>query len=135
MVTRALVIALALVASCFVDRRSGDFECERTSDCDGIDGAPRACNNNVCVRVDCPDDCDSCSGTTCIVNCTNATKCADFECPNGFACAFNCTQDCRNLECDDGCVVQCSANADCGPIDCGAGETCACNESGNGTCL
>jgi hypothetical protein len=139
-VTRWLVIALAaaaLAASCFVDRRSSEFECETDADCADIAGGSRECNGNkLCVVVDCPDICDSCTGdNVCNITCNNASKCSNLDCPNNFSCSLSCSQDCKNLECDDGCTVMCSANADCGPIDCGVNETCNCTATGNGTCL
>jgi hypothetical protein len=136
-VKRWLVLALfALAASCFIDRRSGDFECETDDDCAGLGGDPRECNNDkVCVVVECPSICDSCNGNVCNITCNNAAKCTNLDCPRDFSCVLACSQDCRNLECDDGCTVTCSANADCGPIDCGLNETCKCTATGNGTCL
>ena len=138
--TRSLVLAVAmmlLAMSCLIDRRSSELECDVDADCADIPGTARECNDGVCLPVFCPSICDTCSADrVCTITCNNPTKCDDgIDCPNNFACVFNCTQDCLDLVCDDGCTVTCAANADCGPIDCGAGETCGCTASGNGTCL
>lgn len=138
---RALVVAvltMTVAMSCLIDRRSSEFECEQDSDCDDIDGNPRECSNDgFCTLLDCPSICDGGCGAnkTCTILCSNASECrTGVDCPSGFSCVINCTQDCTPVDCRDGCVVNCSGNADCGPIDCGGGETCSCVPTG-GTCL
>lgn len=131
----ALVMAIAM--GCLVDRRSDEFACSQDSDCDDLPGN-RSCEQGFCVIGSCPGICDGgCgSGKTCTILCSTGNECRNgVECPSGYSCIINCTQDCTPVDCGDGCVVSCMANADCGPIDCGAGETCTCVASANGTCL
>ena len=131
-------LAMTLAMSCLIDRKSEMFECEMTADCADIEGSLRECKEGFCVVASCPSICDGGCGPnkTCTILCSNASECrSGVDCPSGYSCTINCTQDCTPVDCNDGCVVNCSANADCGPIDCGAGETCSCMATGNGTCL
>ncbi|MDQ3340439.1 MAG: hypothetical protein M4D80_35220 [Myxococcota bacterium] len=129
------VVMMTIAMSCLVDRRSTELECDADSDCNDVEG-DRECNAGYCVLISCPGICDGgCKpGKKCTVNCTSPNECRNgVDCPSGFTCTFNCSQDCMP-DCPLGCVVNCSGTtADCGPIDCGNGATCSC--SGAGTCI
>jgi hypothetical protein len=139
----ALALVLAAVgASCFIDRRSGDFACDTDADCLklGTD-IDRECNSeHVCVQADCPSKCDSCStGKVCNITCNNPTECSSgVACPDEYNCRITCTRNCTPVDCRDAasCQVTCSGNnTQCGPLTCGSGTTpCTCTAS-NGTCL
>lgn len=138
-VLAALLVVVGL--SCFVDRRSGDFACEVDADCAGLGGGiDRECNDNVCVEVDCPNECDACSaGKICNITCNGSTECTDgVDCPRGYNCQVLCTRNCTPVDCTDAasCLVTCSGNnnTECGPLDCGSATPCMC-VAANGTCL
>ncbi len=132
----AVVAMMALAMSCFVDRRSGDFECDNDDDCADFEDPSRSCNDGYCLPTSCPSICDGgcTTGKVCTIECTNPNECRNgVTCPSGFSCIFECDEDCKPT-CPLGCTVNCSdATSDCGPIVCGAGQTCSC--SGVGTCL
>ena len=117
-------LAMTLAMSCLIDRRSEDFQCDVDADCADIEGSVRECNDGFCTLRSCPSVCDGgCgAGKSCTILCSNAAECRNgIDCPSGFTCTINCSQDCTPVECDDGCVVNCSGASDCGPIDCGLG--------------
>jgi hypothetical protein len=133
-----VVVSMMVVAmSCFVDRRSGEFECDDDTDCADIEGPDRRCNEGYCILATCPSICDGgcTTGKMCTINCSSPNECrTGIACPAGFNCIFNCGADCTPVSCPLGCAVNCSAvTSDCGPINCGTGATCTC--SGPGTCL
>lgn len=136
---RILLVALAMMTaamSCFVDRRSDEFECDTSADCADLPG-DRECSDGYCITTTCPAICDSCAtGKKCNISCSGPNECRNgVTCPAGYTCAFNCTANCTPVTCALGCTVTCASNADCGPIMCGSGATCTCTMTSNGTCL
>jgi len=130
------VVAMMIVAmSCFIDRRSGDFECDNDDDCNEFQSPSRTCNDGYCVPLSCPSICDGgCTGNLCRIDCSSPNECRNgITCPSGFTCEFECDANCTPVNCPLGCTVDCSATAECGPINCGSGATCSC--SGAGTCM
>lgn len=143
----ALAIALAaVVSSCFVSRRSSDFECAVNADCDG----GRQCDRGFCVGgpapIDgstdgcpaaCNDGCDLVDGT-CSIECTQPGQCGDVVCPPGFACTITCsTGACGDIECpaaSDRCELHCLASGACGDIECGPGVPCEILCEAGGAC-
>lgn len=129
------MVAMMIIAmSCFIDRRSGDFECDNDDDCAGFEDPDRVCSGGVCIPLSCPAICDGgCSGSMCTINCSTPNECRNgVSCPSGFTCKFNCDEDCTPVNCPLGCTVVCDgATTDCGPINCGTGATCSCSGVGN----
>jgi hypothetical protein len=129
-------LAMALVAACFIDRKTTDFECTTTDDCAG----DLVCRDNYCVvdegtdgddvPIECPPDCRECDprGNECLILCTTNDRCGDIECPAGWACQILCqgSQACGDITCEDGpCEVQCVGANACETIDCR--RACACD--------
>ncbi len=135
--------AMAVVAACFIDRKTTDFECTTTDDCDG----DLVCRDSYCivdegtddiptddlptddVPIECPPDCDECdpNGNVCLVLCSSSDRCGDFECPEGWECQILCQGPgaCGDITCEDGpCNVQCSGANACGTVDCRLACSC-----------
>jgi hypothetical protein len=139
----AVACAGVLVASCLVDRRTNDFECEVTAECTG----GRVCDGGFCVLAEEPACSEDCNGgcdpinMTCTIICSAPGQCGSVECPFGFECTINCNSPsaCGSIDCDrgDSCVITCSASGACSSIDCGDGRcdvTCANNGCGSIDC-
>jgi hypothetical protein len=136
--------ALAMIASCSVDERSGAFRCAAPTDCD----IGRTCENGWCVApagaidasaidtmvaIDappfvCPSSCTTCVDQTCIMRCDTASSCtSQVVCPAGVACRVECSgmDSCGGgVDCTTAtaCEVVCNAELSCGgAITCGAG--------------
>ena len=125
-VAGVLVIALAaVVASCFVGRKSSDYECSTTEDCE----AGRTCDRGFCVSssstIDaslCPAACNGgcdLAAKTCSMRCDQNNKCNNATCPSGYACTITCsgTNVCSGQICPAGaqsCDITCSTSNACG---------------------
>lgn len=149
LVARWLVLAgfAAVTGSCSISHRSGDFACEKQSEC----SSGRTCIEGFCVasQVDaggnpgtCPAQCTSCNATTkaCTIDCALNNSCAQqVTCPTGWNCNITCagTSSCRNgITCTGGksCTIMCSGTQSCqGTTTCGAGP-CNVDCSGTGSC-
>jgi hypothetical protein len=123
------VLVAAMIASCFVSRKSSEFECETTAECTG----GRVCDRGYCIAgPECPSDCNAgCDlvAKTCDIVCDQPGRCGSVDCPDGYACKITCTANnaCGNISCDTGarsCEVICSAANACRDIDCGTGVGC-----------
>jgi hypothetical protein len=140
----------AAAASCSINRRSGQYECDDTADCD----PGRACSEGLCVPVStlpdagvkkdasippdaanaCPPQCTSCAdGKVCLIDCTApGSNCgAQVVCPAGFNCDIRCNLagSCRSgVICTSAasCTIQCTGRASCRGVQCGPGR---CNVS------
>jgi len=153
-----LLLAIALLASCTVNKRSDDFACETTADCsDGF-----TCNNGICVSTTppgqdggpgdpdappkpdafvCPAQCTSCKldTHTCKVDCgaSPATCNAPINCPAGFNCEIICStpSGCANVNCSQGesCKIDCKASGTCKTVTCGEGP-CEVGCDGQNSC-
>jgi hypothetical protein len=131
-------LAAAAVASCFVGRKSSDFECADSSEC--TDG--RTCDRGYCVVPTCPEECNAgCDliAKTCQIACTLSGACGSFSCPTGFACTIQCSAPnaCGRIACEAGvtsCKITCSTSNACGDIDCEAGVDCDVGCSTNNAC-
>lgn len=148
----------AAAASCSINRRSGQFECADTSDCD----PGRVCSEGLCVASDvvppdgpkpppdaarpdaptvCPPQCTSCTdGKVCLIDCAAAgTNCnAQITCPTGFHCDIRCTvaDRCRSgINCTGAtsCTLLCSGRATCRGVQCGTGR-CDVTCTGQNSC-
>lgn len=159
----ASIVAVAVVAaSCSINHRSGQFDCQTTADC-----APgRTCADGLCVTggaLDAPGDgpkqdapplpdasvcpaaCTSCAdGKICIIDCAAGANCGSrIACPPGFHCTIRCNQmdACRaGISCAGAasCDIQCTGRRSCRNVMCGAGPCkvgCSAPESCQGiTC-
>lgn len=156
----AIVIGVAMAGSCSVTHRSGEFDCEKQSDCP----AGRTCTDNLCVvngtGIDagpgdgpkdgnglpdafvCPTTCTSCipETMTCKIDCgVSAATCnGPIACPTGWNCDILCTtaNSCRSgIDClgSKSCTVECKGNSSCRNIACGDGP-CDVNCSGTNSC-
>ena len=157
------VVALAFVLpmSCSIKHASGQYECDTTADCDGLDGN-RVCSDGFCVipggkdaaidspkpkdaaidAATCPAQCSSCNTEKkeCTVDCSqNANLCAgQMTCPMGWSCIIKCnsSSSCRNgINClmATACNIECSGSFSCRNITCGPG-ICNTTCSGNNSC-
>lgn len=143
----AAVIAGALVyaavASCFVSRKSADYECSSDTDCEG----GRTCDRGYCVAALAPDSnlCPAvCNGgcnpslKTCMVECVESGECDHVICPSGYACIINCRVDnaCDNVTCTAAasCTINCAAPNACEDIRCGSGVACNVTCGAAGAC-
>jgi len=177
-----IALALGLVAlmvttnSCSVTHRSGDYACTTTNEC----STGRTCVGGFCIipgaidapgsnQIDakvfhdaptgnCPQECTSCNGSTCIVDCSvNPTACQTMiTCPAGYQCDVRCNTDmscragvqcannesctvtcsgagsCRGVACSNGaCDVQCTGTNSCSRVNCG--NSCKCDIACSGT--
>lgn len=131
-------LAMAVVAACFIDRKTTDFECSTTDECDG----DLVCRDNYCIvddgsddtsddlPIECPPDCSECNPASrvCLFVCTSSDRCGDIQCPEGWECQILCqgSQACGTITCEDGpCNVQCTGNNACEIVDCRL--ACACD--------
>jgi len=144
------LLGFALVASCSVSHRSGDFACENQADC----ASGRTCMDGFCVALQadasvpgdasvpvdggppvdanlCPSQCTSCSNDTktCNIDCRlNGGACnGPLKCPEGWNCNLLCstTNSCRNgVTCPAGrsCTITCSGRQSCSKFACGTGQ-------------
>lgn len=125
---------IAVAASCLVSRKSSDFACSTTTDCQ--DG--RVCNDGFC-EPSCPAECSSCDlgELQCNVDCTDAGGCGDITCPTGFDCQVDCSASnaCGNVSCGGAtsCDVSCHGSMACGAVTCGPGD-CKIDCSGSSAC-
>jgi hypothetical protein len=130
--------ATALIASCFVDRRSNDFECETEAQCTG----GRICEDGFCIMPptpECPEDCNAGCDLelmTCNIGCSLPGQCdLTIDCPFGFECTINCSAPgaCSNIYCDgaESCEIACTASNACGSIECGDGKCTVVCSTGN----
>ena len=128
--TLGALISAAVIAACFVDRPSKDFECDSNADCLSI-GDDRVCKSGYCVVPNCPGDCPTCDEDQriCPVECTSADSCGSVTCPSGWTCTINCVgaNACSNVFCQAGstCTVTCTGTDACEDVDCDA--ACACD--------
>lgn len=140
--TAVLLTALIAVATaCAIDRRSDDFACSSSRDCN----SGRSCIDNVCVlgvvdAAPCPSNCSSCdvSARTCTIDCATANCAARVVCPAGWACNVKCNAEnsCRNgVSCANttSCSVECLGKSSCQDVVCGAGK-CTVDCSGEQSC-
>jgi hypothetical protein len=154
-----IVLAIALVAGCTVNKRSSDFECGSTADCRNQLGDGFACNNGICQQTGtptddgnpdpdadprpdafvCPAQCTSCKleARICKVDCgaSPATCNAPINCPPGFNCEIICStpNGCANINCTQGesCNIDCKATGTCKGVTCGEGPCDITCEGGN----
>ncbi len=158
----AIVLVLALAASCSISHRSQEYACTTNSDCThppntlcqggfcivpGSIDAPRGGGSDA-PHADgggnnCPSECTSCNTTqkTCTIDCS-ATGIVDCTqkviCPTGYHCDILCDRDgmCRNgIDCQGGasCAITCSSGNTCAGVECGPGP-CDVTCSGTGSC-
>ncbi len=149
----ASLAVAAAAGSCSINRRSGQYECEVTADCD----PGRTCSEGLCVAPGgpdappadgppadgpkrdappntCPSQCTQCAdGKVCIIDCAapGANCGAQVVCPPGFNCDIRCSLQgsCRaGIICTDAasCTIQCTGRSSCRGVMCGAGP---CNVS------
>lgn len=146
--TAAIVIAFAAgiagAASCFVDRRSGEFTCTKDEDCAGLEPA-RTCDEGAgfCVPGDCPAQCNGgCNqdAKTCTINCLAAGTCDNVHCPGEYTCSINCNAPnaCDRVDCGESkaCTITCLGANACGNVDCGGpgDPECTVTCNGNNAC-
>jgi hypothetical protein len=116
------VLAFLLAGSCLLDRRSTDFECTQSTDCE----TGRVCEGGFCIRASL--DCD---GARCSANCDDETPCGALVCPAGFSCNFDCDSPgaCTSIDCSEAafCDIDCTAPNACGPVVCGRDGTGECD--------
>jgi hypothetical protein len=142
----SITVAVA-AASCSINHRSTQFECDTTQDCD----PGRMCSEGLCVMpgggdggIDakkdgppdssaCPSQCSTCpSSKVCVIDCAAGAACGSLvTCPAGFNCDIRCNTDnaCRNgVNCNAaaGCTLQCTGRSSCSGVTCGPGP---CNVS------
>jgi hypothetical protein len=151
--TARLVLASVwlLGVGCSITHKSGDFACDKPTDC-----APdRTCSNGYCVApglpddapnvpnvdaptpidapipVPCPPQCTSCNPATnaCTITCGPANNnCSGaVTCPTGWNCEIDCgvTNACRaGVNClgSASCHVLCTGFAACRNVTCGTGK-------------
>ncbi len=134
----AWVGMLVWLLGCTVSRKSSDFACQSTTDCD----ATRTCVQGYCVLrgdagiTQCPSTCDSCDLTTSPPTCTRTGQDGnDFTCPAGMSCTITCASSaCGDIDCSDAsCTIACMAGDACHDIQCGVGG-CVVNCTGSGAC-
>jgi hypothetical protein len=152
----ASLAVAAAAGSCSINRRSGQYECEVTADCD----PGRICSDGLCVSAGggpdappadgpkqdappstCPSQCTQCvEGKTCIIDCAapGANCGAQVVCPPGFACDVRCSlqNSCRaGVVCTGAtsCTVQCTGSGSCRGVTCGAGP-CKVSCPAQGSC-
>jgi hypothetical protein len=145
-----LATAIAL-AGCSVSHRSGDFACDKQSDC----AAGRSCIEGFCVlpadsgvpdtphsdAAVCPSVCTSCNldQRSCTIDCALNGGCKQqVNCPLGFSCDVQCSRDsaCSNgVSCagSTSCKVTCSGTQSCRNVSCGLGA-CAISCTGSASC-
>jgi hypothetical protein len=144
--TGALVVALAaVVAACFVGRKSSDYECSTTDDCE----TGRICDRGFCVSgasvIDaslCPAACNGgCDlvAKTCAMRCDQTSKCNNVTCPAGYACTISCTGTnvCSGQICPAGaqsCDITCASANACSNLRCGTSVGCAITCSATNAC-
>lgn len=148
----------AAVASCSINRRSGQFECEDTEDCE----PGRVCSEGLCVSTSvppdatakkdaalpdaasaCPPQCTQClDSKVCLINCAAPSPTANCNnpivCPAGFNCDIRCNvgNACRaGINCTSAasCTISCSGQGSCQGVVCGPGR-CNVNCTGQGSC-
>ena len=94
----AVALTAAVVASCFVGRKSSEYKCDDDADCE----PNRKCVRSYCVveltaAVDanpCPAACNNgCNLTnkTCNIACDTPNRCTGTTCPAGYACTIACS--------------------------------------------
>ena len=157
----ALVLAAISAGSCSINHRSGEFQCDKQSDCE----SGRTCTGGFCVvpggTVDapkgdgptgdgppsdtpmnmCPAQCTSCvqASKTCKIDCAVTSCNSAVVCPPGWNCEVACTvaNSCRSgVTCPpsgNSCNITCSGTGSCRMIDCGTGK-CDVNCSGSQSC-
>ena len=147
----ASLTVAAAAASCSINHRSTQFECDVQQDCD----PGRTCSDGLCVTpggdgglkdgaIDggpaCPPQCTSCGpNKLCIIDCAAGANCgSQVTCPTGFNCDIRCTGDnnCSNgINCTTAasCTLQCTGRGSCRTISCGAGA-CNVNCAGQNSC-
>jgi hypothetical protein len=132
----------AAAASCSINHRSGQFECDTQQDCD----PGRSCSEGLCVMpggdggIDakrdappdalvCPPQCTSCAnGKVCVIDCAAGASCGGLvTCPAGFNCDIRCNTDnaCRSgVSCTSAasCTIQCTGRSSCRGVTCGPGR-------------
>ena len=145
-----LAAGIAL-AGCSVSHRSGDFVCDKQSDC----SAGRSCVEGFCVFPDdagipdgphadaavCPSVCTSCNldQKSCTIDCALNGGCkTQVICPLGFSCDVQCSRDgaCGsgvNCTGSTSCKITCSGTQSCRNLSCGLGA-CAISCTGSQSC-
>lgn len=137
-----LVVMFAVATSCSITKKSGDYACTTSADCN----SGRECSEGFCVlhgtsidasqqpidarsNIDgggsnsCPSACTSCSGTgttkTCTIDCAASGTCGQkVTCPAGYICDVKCNVAgacTKGVACPatGACNVTCSANDSC----------------------
>jgi hypothetical protein len=155
----ALVALAAAANSCAINRKSSQYECSTTADCD----PGRVCRDGLCVVSGsggpdappgpndggspdgedpraCPDQCTECAdGKVCTIDCAAGANCeGEIACPPGWNCRVRCNEPnaCRNgVDCSGSasCDVQCTAPGTCRDVACGPGR-CNVNCAGQSSC-
>jgi hypothetical protein len=137
--TLAVVLSVAVGASCLVNSHSDKLACASQADCT----APRVCEMGYCV-VDhdaCPAECNGgCDASgTCMITGQGGDS---ITCPDGKQCTITCSGDaCHDIDCTDAsCTITCIGDNACHDITCGSGDciiactgTNACNNVTCGT--
>jgi len=145
-----LAAGIAL-AGCSVNHRSGDFACDKQSDC----SAGRSCIEGFCVFPDdsgipdgphadaavCPSVCTSCNldQKSCTIDCALNGGCkTQVICPLGFSCDVRCSGDgacASGVSCtgSTSCKITCSGTQSCRNLSCGLGP-CNVACTGNASC-
>jgi hypothetical protein len=107
----------------------------------GTDAAVMPDQKSVPDLLLCPAACTSCSGNTCVVDCSDS-KCSSgtsLLCPTGWSCRIDCTGTgaCRNgaVSCSGNCEIVCSGTAACeyGGVSC-SGAACKVTCDGTDAC-
>lgn len=135
--------AAAAAASCSINHRTSQYECDTTQDCE----PGRTCSEGLCVTTTtlpdgggpkrdapipdaamCPSQCTSCGpGKVCIIDCAAGASCgSQIVCPTGFNCDIRCNLDssCRSgISCLNAasCTIQCTGRGACRGVACGPG--------------
>jgi len=128
----AVVVPIAMHASCSIDHPSDALACTAQSDCE----SGRTCTNGYCIvaNAGCPSGCTSCDLTAKTCQIDSAGN-GDVTCPPGYACTITCGNNgCRNIDCKDGtsCTIACTGMKSCDQIDC-SGE-CHITCTGSSSC-
>ena len=122
----AFACALALIASCFIDRRSNDLECSTQEQCTP---SGKVCEDGFCVESECSEQCNGgCDpiNRTCTIVCNSPSDCGVVRCPTDFVCTITCSSSnaCQDVDCSNAaeCNVTCNTGNACQDINCGAGR-------------
>jgi hypothetical protein len=142
----AIVVCFTVTLSCSIDKRSGEYACQSTSQCD----TGRTCIDGFCVvsgsgaQIDAPitgghdggsgiKPEDASTGDMCPSQCTTCSV-ADMTC--NIDCTTN---DCNNngpVQCPSGytCTIACGAESSCNDVDCTNALACTVTCGGRNSC-